>query len=91
MDNVRQSLIKHGGYITGSSSLESQYNAPALAEAGHANYKTRPEHKKKMEKYFHNVFLLSMNNEVLHSGHHSISNYIFTIGAGVKTKISTGI
>ena len=32
-----------------------------------------------MEKFFRNVFMFSMNDEVLHTGFEKMSNYIFAL------------
>ena len=32
-----------------------------------------------------NVFVFSMNDEVVHTGFHKMANYVFAIGAGKKS------
>ena len=37
-----------------------------------------------MENYFENVFMFSMNDEVVHTGFPPMANYIFGVGVGNK-------
>ncbi len=75
-------LGKDGAGIIGLPSLESQPYASPQSKAGHVNCKSAPELKKLMQEYFHNVFVFSMNDEVVHTGFHKMANYVFAIGAG---------
>lgn len=75
-------LGRDGAGIIGLPSLESQPYASPQSKAGHVNCKTAPELKKLMQEYFHNVFVFSMNDEVVHTGFHKMANYVFAIGAG---------
>jgi hypothetical protein len=33
---------------------------------------------------FHNVFVFSMNDEVVHTGFHQMAHYVIGLGCGVK-------
>lgn len=77
-------LGKDGAGIIGLPSLESQPYASPQSKAGHVNCKSAPELKKLMQEYFHNVFVFSMNDEVVHTGFHKMANYVFAIGAGKR-------
>jgi hypothetical protein len=37
-----------------------------------------------MEDYFHNVFVFSMNDEVVHTGYYPMAHYLFAVCAGKK-------
>ena len=37
-----------------------------------------------MERYFNNVFMFSMNDEVVHTGFHKMAHYIFAVGCNAK-------
>ena len=54
--------------IIGTPSLESQAYASPPSKAGHINCKSGDELKALLSSYFHNVFLFSMNDEVVHTG-----------------------
>lgn len=77
--NVTRSLLPHGVLIIGMPSLESQIYASEESKKGHVNCKKLEDLRKCMEKYFNNVFMFSMNDEVLHTGFSRMSNYIFAL------------
>lgn len=81
--NVVSSLTNNGVFIVGMPSLQSQAYASPLSKIGHVNCKTGTELKKIMQNYFDNVFIFSMNDEVLHTGFEAMSQYIFAMGVGV--------
>ncbi len=84
VQNCIGSLDVNGAAIFGTPSLESQPFASTQSKLGHVNCKSGPELRALMEKYFHNVFLFSMNDEVVHTGFHKMANYLFVIGAGKR-------
>jgi 2-polyprenyl-3-methyl-5-hydroxy-6-metoxy-1,4-benzoquinol methylase len=84
VDNISQSLTKTGVAIIGSPSLQSQVYASPGSKAGHVNCKDGKEYKKVMERHFENVFLFSMNDEVVHTGYHPMAHYLFVLCAGRK-------
>lgn len=85
LGNAFASLTQHGVGIIGMPSLESQAHASPTSRAGHVNCKTMPALKKTMKTFFHNVFMFSMNDEVVHTGFHPMAHYLFAVGAGVKS------
>ena len=80
--NIARSLVKTGVAIIGSPSLQSQAYASKGSKEGHVNCKDGKEYKKVMEQHFENVFLFSMNDEVVHTGFHPLAHYLFAICAG---------
>ncbi|MCA6302689.1 MAG: hypothetical protein IM629_12150, partial [Phenylobacterium sp.] len=42
-----------------------------------------------MLKFFSNVFLFSMNDEVVHTGFAPMAHYLFAIGAGKRPGLAT--
>lgn len=80
--NICGSLKKSGVFICGSPSLESQPYASQGSKEGHINCKSGPELKKLLEKYFENVFLFGMNDEVLHTGYSPMCHYLFVLCTG---------
>jgi cyclopropane fatty-acyl-phospholipid synthase-like methyltransferase len=79
LHNVKASLTEHGVLIIGMPSLESQPYASPDSRAGHINCKTGSDLKKLMERHFHNVFLFSMNDEVVHTGYSKMAHYLITV------------
>ncbi len=82
--NLRASLTDNGVLIIGTPSLESQAYASPPSKAGHVNCKSGPSLKALMERYFQNVFLFSMNDEVVHTGFYPMAHYLFAICCGKK-------
>jgi 2-polyprenyl-3-methyl-5-hydroxy-6-metoxy-1,4-benzoquinol methylase len=80
--NMVKSLSPTGACIIGSPSLESQNYASAASKEGHVNCKSAPELKALMLNYFHNVFIFSMNDEIVHTGFHKLAHYLFAVCAG---------
>jgi 2-polyprenyl-3-methyl-5-hydroxy-6-metoxy-1,4-benzoquinol methylase len=90
MTNMLASLAEHGAVIIGTPSLESQRYASENSKGGHINCKTMPALKALMQTYFNNVFMFSMNDEVVHTGHHQMAHYLFAIACGRKLDGSLG-
>jgi SAM-dependent methyltransferase len=77
--NLRRSLTDDGVLIIGTPSLESQEYASPPSKAGHINCKSGAQLKALLGKYFHNVFLFSMNDEVVHTGFYPMAHYLFAV------------
>lgn len=84
MSNMLAALQPNGAVILGMPSLESQVYASPNSKAGHVNCKSMPDFKSLMQKYFYNVFMFSMNDEVVHTGYHKMAHYLFAVGCGQK-------
>ena len=82
--NIINSLDSNGIVILGMPSIESQTYASPASKEGHINCKTGRDLKLFLEKYFHNVLLFSMNDEVVHTGFEKMAHYLFVICCGVK-------
>jgi SAM-dependent methyltransferase len=77
--NLSDSLTPSGVLIIGSPTLESQAHASPPSKVGHINCKSGGEMKALLEHYFENVFLFSMNDEVVHTGFYPMAHYLFAI------------
>jgi len=82
--NAVASLAEHGVLIVGMPSIHSQQYASPISKAGHVNCKDAPAFKALMQEFFHNVFIFSMNDEVVHTGFHPMSQYFFALCAGKR-------
>jgi cyclopropane fatty-acyl-phospholipid synthase-like methyltransferase len=82
--NSLGSLSSDGVMIIGMPSIESQKYASAGSIAGHVNCKAGESLKDLCEKYFKNVFMFSMNDEVVHTGFFRMANYIFAVCTNQK-------
>jgi 2-polyprenyl-3-methyl-5-hydroxy-6-metoxy-1,4-benzoquinol methylase len=84
MSNLVGSLAPHGAVVLGMPSLESQAYASPNSKAGHVNCKSMPDFKQMMARYFHNVFIFCMNDEVIHTGYHRMAHYLLALGCEGK-------
>jgi SAM-dependent methyltransferase len=82
--NIARSLRTDGVLIIGTPSLASQPWASPPSKAGHVNCKEQAELAALLRRYFSNVFSFGMNDEVLHTGFHAMSHYLFALGVGSK-------
>jgi len=82
--NIVQSLTPEGALILGCPSLESQAFASPQSKAGHVNCKDGPGMRKLLSQHFSNVFVFSMNDEVVHTGYFPMAHYILGLGCGPR-------
>ncbi|HVT73253.1 MAG TPA: glycosyltransferase [Lacunisphaera sp.] len=74
--NIVQSLTPEGVLILGCPSLQSQVYASPPSKAGHVNCQTGDTMRALLGRFFHNVFIFSMNDEVVHTGYTPMAHYL---------------
>ncbi|MBN9518709.1 class I SAM-dependent methyltransferase [bacterium] len=82
--NVARSVTADGVALIGSPSLQSQAYASPASKAGHVNCKDGAAYKAVMLRHFKNVFLFSMNDEVVHTGFSPTAHYLFALCVGPR-------
>lgn len=82
--NIVMSMTAEGVLILGCPTLESQQYASPLSKAGHVNCKTGKTMREALERFFHNVFVFSMNDEVVHTGYFPMAHYVIGLGCTRK-------
>lgn len=82
--NICTSLRNDGVLIVGMPSLESQDHASPGSKAGHVNCKSMPDFRATMLRHFANVFMFSMNDEIVHTGYHGMAHYLLALCCGRK-------
>jgi len=82
--NIARSLTRTGVAVIGSPSLQSQAYASEGSKAGHVNCKDGKDYRRVMERHFENVFLFSMNDEVVHTGFAPMAHYLFALCVGPR-------
>lgn len=87
VENMIRSLSPSGVLIVGMPSLESQDYASVQSKLGHVNCKTGKDLQALFERYFHNVFLFSMNDEVVHTGFTSMAHYVIVVCTTPKSTL----
>jgi cyclopropane fatty-acyl-phospholipid synthase-like methyltransferase len=73
--NIQGSLSECGVLIVGMPSLESQAFASEHSRRGHIKCMAQVDFRNLMLQHFANVFMFSMNDEVVHTGHAAMSHY----------------
>lgn len=84
--NICESLTEYGSLIIGMPTIESQTYASELSKIGHVNCQSLPQLKVNMQRFFNNVYMFSMNDEVVHTGYHKMAHYIFALCCNKKKK-----
>jgi 2-polyprenyl-3-methyl-5-hydroxy-6-metoxy-1,4-benzoquinol methylase len=79
VSNIAQSLNARGVLIVGMPSIQSQAYASAPSREGHINCKDSLQLKQLMSQFFHNVFIFSMNDEVVHTGFYPMAHYLLAL------------
>jgi 2-polyprenyl-3-methyl-5-hydroxy-6-metoxy-1,4-benzoquinol methylase len=87
MRNLVAALTETGIAIIGMPSLESQVHASPQSKAGHVNCKSGEALKRTLERYFHTVFVFSMNDEVVHTGFYPMANYLIGVACHRKATV----
>lgn len=82
--NLLPALSSKGVLIVGMPSIESQVHASPQSVVGHVNCKTGSDLRVFLQGYFNNVFLFSMNDEVVHTGFSPMAHYLLAICCGKK-------
>jgi 2-polyprenyl-3-methyl-5-hydroxy-6-metoxy-1,4-benzoquinol methylase len=85
MNHMLQSLSNHGVVLMGMPSLESQIHASPQSKMGHVNCKSGNDFRTMLGYYFHNVFLFSMNDEIVHTGFYSMAHYLIALCCNKKS------
>ena len=76
---LSNSLKDNGTLIVGIPSIESQPYASPVSKAQHINCKSMYELEKFMRKYFKNVYMFGMNDEMIHVGYYPMCQYLFAM------------
>jgi cyclopropane fatty-acyl-phospholipid synthase-like methyltransferase len=84
ISNVVKSLDANGVFIVGSPSLQSQSYASRASKEGHVNCKDHEELRGLMNEFFHNTFMFSMNDEVVHTGFGPMAHYLIALCVAPK-------
>jgi 2-polyprenyl-3-methyl-5-hydroxy-6-metoxy-1,4-benzoquinol methylase len=84
VSNMIASLVEHGVMIIGTPNESASHHATYRSDHQHINLKNAESLKTLMNRYFHNTFIFSMNDEVVHTGYYPMAHYLFAIGVGKK-------
>ncbi len=84
VSNIAQSLKAEGILILGTPNVTAHEYASEGSRLGHVNLKSGDTMRITLANHFQNVFVFSMNDEVVHTGFTPMAHYIIGIGVGRK-------
>ena len=84
--NIASSVTPPCTVIISMPSLESLPYASPGSKEGHVNCKMAPDLKAAMQRHFHEVFIFSMSDEVVHIGFPKLAHYLFGLCAGKRNR-----
>lgn len=79
LQHIRASLKPTGVLILGTPSLASQQYASPQSKEGHVNCKTAEQLNALLLRHFEQVFIFSMNDEVMHTGYANMAHYYMAL------------
>jgi hypothetical protein len=82
--NIVSSLTEDGVLLLGSPSIHSQVYASEASKQGHVNCKDQRGLRDLLGAFFRDVFVFSMNDEVVHTGYSPMAQYLIGMGCGKK-------
>lgn len=84
MEHIVKCLTPTGVLITGTPNITAEQYATERSRVQHINLKSQKTLRELHERYFENVFMFGMNDEVLHTGYAPMCHYIWAVAAGLK-------
>jgi 2-polyprenyl-3-methyl-5-hydroxy-6-metoxy-1,4-benzoquinol methylase len=84
IENIAASLKNDGVLILGTPNITAHQYASEGSRLGHINLKSAETMKASLSASFENVFIFSMNDEVIHTGFSPMAHYIIGMGVGRK-------
>lgn len=84
MRNIVGCLKPDGVLLNGTPNVTAEAYASPQSKVQHINLKSMNSLRSLTEKYFKNVFMFGMNDEVLHTGYGPMCHYIWALGVGVR-------
>ena len=81
--NIAASLKPNATFIIGTPNVAASQHASAASAEGHVNLKSAETLRRSMLTCFQNVYIFSMNDEVVHTGYSPMAHYILGMGVGV--------
>lgn len=79
MKTVLMNLKDTGTFVVGTPSLETQQYSKENVTGAHVNVYKGEDFYKMLKRYFHNVYLFTQNDEIIHTGHLRMANYLIAV------------
>ncbi len=84
LKNIVSSLTDHAVFIMGTPNISAKEYASSASAVGHINLKSADTLRALLLSHFHNVFIFSMNDELVHTGYYPMSHYLLAMCVDVK-------
>lgn len=84
MQTVLSNLKDTGTFIVGTPTLEQQQYASECVRKSHINCYKGEELYEMLRRYFHNVYLFTQNDEMIHTGYLRMANGLIAVCANKK-------
>lgn len=84
LKNIFSPLKCNGVAIIGTPNITASQYGTVCSQIGHINLKSASGLKVLLLKYFENVFIFSMNDEVIHTGYYPMAHYLMALATGPK-------
>lgn len=84
MSNICKSIKSDAVCIIGTPNVTASEYATKESKKGHVNLKSHISLRELLSEYFANVFLFSMNDEIVHTGYYPMAQYLLAVGVGIK-------
>lgn len=79
MKTVLMNLKDTGTFVVGTPSLETQQYSKGYVANAHVNVYRGEDFYKMLKRYFYNVYLFTQNDEIIHTGHLRMANYLIAV------------
>lgn len=84
LHNFAASVLPFGVAVIGTPNRTADQYASENSRKGHVNLKDHESLRALLSSYFHQVFLFSMNDEVIHTGFYPMAHYLWGVCVGPK-------
>ena len=84
VQNIARALRPHGVAIIGTPNQAGDRYSSETTRAGHVNLYTAERLKEEILRHFHNVFVFSVNDEMIHTGFYPMAHYLLAMAVGPK-------
>lgn len=82
--NIANSLGNQGVALFGTPNKAAERYASENSRAGHVNLKSHDVLRKTLSSLFYNVFMFSMNDEMVHTGYYPMAHYLWALCVGPR-------
>lgn len=87
MKNICLSLKPESVCIIGTPNVTASPFASKNSSDGHINLKSHDSLSKILFEFFNNVFMFSMNDEIVHTGFYPMAHYLMGVGVGLRENL----